>query len=62
MGISGRFDQLHGHVYGLTLLLHTSFQDVGDAKLPGDFGQIFRGAFVMLRRRARDHFQISDLR
>ena len=50
MGISGRFDQLHGHVHGITLLLHASFQDVGDAKLPGDFWQIFRRALITLSR------------
>ena len=61
MGIIGCFDQLHVHAHGVAALLHASFQDVGDAKLPGDLGQIFRRAFVMLRGCARDHLQIRDL-
>jgi hypothetical protein len=35
---------------------------VGNPKLLGDLGQVFRGCFVMLRGCARDHLQISDLR
>ena len=62
MRIVGRFDQLHVHAHGVAALLHASFQDVGDAKLPGDLRQIFRRAFVMLRRCARDDLQIGDLR
>jgi len=61
MGISGRFDQLHGHVHGITLLLHASFQDVSDAKLPGDLGQVFRRTLITLSRCARDHLQIGNL-
>ena len=61
MGIIGCFDQLHVHAHGVAALLHASFQDVGDAKLPGDLGQVFRRAFVMLRGSARDHLQIRDL-
>jgi len=47
-GIIGRFNQLYVHAHGVAALLHASFQDVGDAKLPGDLRQIFRRAFVML--------------
>ena len=61
MGIIGGLDELHVHAHGVAALLHASFQDVGDAQLPCDLGQIFRRAFVMLRRCARDHLQIGDL-
>jgi len=61
MGISGRFDQLNGHVNGITLLLHTSFQNVSDAKLPSDLGQIFRRTLITLSRCARDDLQIGNL-
>jgi hypothetical protein len=54
MGIIGCFDQLHVHAHGVAALLHASFQDVGDAKLLCDLAQVFRRAFVMLRRWARD--------
>ena len=62
VGIIGCFDQLHRHVHGITLLLHASFQDVGDAKLAGDLGQVFRRALITLSRCARDYFQVGDLR
>ena len=42
-------------------LLHASFQDVGNAKLPGNLWQVFRRTFVMLRRCPRDDLQIGDL-
>jgi hypothetical protein len=61
MGIIGCLDQLDVHAHGVAALLHASFQNVGDPKLLGDFGQVFRRAFVLLRRSARDHLQIRDL-
>jgi hypothetical protein len=42
-------------------LLHAAFQDVRDAKLPGDLRQVFRRAFVMLRACARDDFKSAVL-
>ena len=36
MGIIICFDQLYIHAYGVATLLHAAFQNVGDAKLPGD--------------------------
>ena len=62
MGITSCFDQLHVHAHGITVLLHASFQDVSDAQLPRDLGQVFRRALVMLGRCARDDLQIGDLR
>ena len=62
MGIIGCFNELHVHAHGIAALLHTSFQDVSDAKLRSDVAQILRHAFVMLRGRTRDHLQIGDLR
>ena len=61
MGLVGGLDELHIHAHGVTALLHCSFQDVGDAELPGNLRQISRCTFVMLRRCARDHLQIGDL-
>ena len=62
MRVIGCFNQLHVHPHRVAALLHASFQDVGNTKLPGDLRQVFRGAFVMPRGCARDHLQISDLR
>src|SRR5437660_10124647 len=42
------------------LFCTASFQDVGNTKLLRYLGQIFRRAFVMLRRCPRDHLQIGD--
>src|SRR4030095_17060059 len=53
LGIIGHLDQPDTDAYGIAALLHTAFQDVGDAKLLPDLSQVFRGAFVILRRRAR---------
>ena len=61
MGIIGRFNQLHVHAHGVAALLHASFQNVSDAKLPSDLGQVFRSTFVILCRSSRNHLQIGDL-
>ena len=61
MGVIGRFDQLHVHAHDLAALLHASFQDVGDAELLCDLGQVVRRAFVMLRGSPRDYLQVRDL-
>ena len=42
MGIIGRFDELHVNAHGIAAVLHASFQNVGNAKLPRDLGQICR--------------------
>ena len=60
MGISGRFYELNVYAYGRAALLHATFEDVGDAELPRDLRQIFGRALVVLRRCARDHFQIGN--
>ena len=39
-----------------------AFQNVGHAKLFPDLGKVIRRAFEMLRRCARDHFEIRDFR
>src|SRR5207302_9921455 len=61
MGIVGDFDQLYVHTHSVAAHLHTSFQDVSNAKLLADLGQVFRRTFVMLRGSARDYLQIGDL-
>ena len=49
VGITGCFDQLDVYAHGIAALLHTSFQDVGHAKLLCNLGHICRRTFVMLR-------------
>jgi hypothetical protein len=61
LGIIGRLDQPNIDAHGIAALLHTSFQDMGDAKLLCDLGQVFRRAFVMLGGCARSDLQIGDL-
>jgi hypothetical protein len=61
MGIIGCFDQLHVHAHRIAALLHASFQDVSDAKLPCDVGQVFGRTFIMLRRCARNNPSILSL-
>jgi hypothetical protein len=48
MGLINRFNQLHIHTHGIAALLHPSFQNVGNAKLPSNLGQVVRRAFIML--------------
>ena len=61
MGIVSGLDQLNVHPNGIATLLYTSFQNVSYAKLLRNLRQVVRSAFVMLRRRTRDHLQIGDL-
>jgi hypothetical protein len=61
MPIRRRVNQLHTHADLIGRFLHTSFQNVGDSKLFGDFTQIVPLTFVFFRGRARDHFKIRDL-
>ena len=42
--------------------LHAAFDDVADAKLAPDLGQLLRLRPIRQRRRARDHLQVTDLR
>src|SRR2546430_17273972 len=62
MGIISRFDQLHVDPYNVPALLNPSFKDVGYSQLLCDLGQVFRRAFAMLRRCARDALQFCNLR
>src|SRR5947207_12521101 len=43
-------------------LLHASFLDVSQVKLLCNFGKIARLTLILLRGRARDYFEISNLR
>ena len=61
VSVRQRVDQLHIYADAIAHFLDTSFQDESDAELLCDLHQIFGGAFVALRRSARDHFQVIDL-
>jgi hypothetical protein len=60
MRISERIDQLHIDADLIVRFLDTAFQDVENSQLLGDIRQILWRALELLRRRARDHFQIRD--
>jgi hypothetical protein len=62
MCIGDRIDQLDIDPDLIGHLLDTTFKNVGNSKLLPDFGQIARLALVLLRRGARDDFQVSDFR
>ena len=62
MRIVGCFDELHVYAYRVATLLHATFENVGDPELPRDLRQIFRRALEVLRRSARDHFQVRYFR
>jgi hypothetical protein len=40
--------QLHVDAHGVAALLHAPFQDVGDAKLPRDLGQVSGTLFELI--------------
>ena len=42
--------------------MDATLHDIGDAKLARDLRKILGSTFVMLRRRARNHLEIGDLR
>ena len=60
MGVGQRIDELHIYADLIVGFLHASFQNVRHSKLLRDLGQILRRAFEMLRRCARNHFQVRD--
>ena len=62
MRIAGHLDELDGDAHLIGGFLDAAFKDVRYAKLLRDFGEIARFALITLRRRARDHFQIRNLR
>ena len=47
MPICERIYELHVHPYGLSTLLHTTFNDMGDPELLRDLGQVFRCTLVL---------------
>src|SRR6476659_10626038 len=61
MRIVGSLDQLHIYPDVIRVLLHASFQDVGNSELSRDLRQIFGCALIMLCRSARDNFQVGNL-
>ena len=62
MRIAGRLDKLDVDAHLIGSFLDAALQDVGHAKLLRDLGEIAWLALILLGGRARDHFQIRDLR
>ena len=62
MCIGHGIDQLHIDPHLIVGLLHTAFEDVHYSQLLRNRGEIFRRAFEMLRRRARNYFEVGDFR
>ena len=61
MGVRRGFNQLDVDSDRVTAFLDGTFQDVGDPELTCDLRKILRRAFVMLRRRPRNDFEIGNL-
>ena len=61
MFVSQSIDQLNIDTNLVGNSLDAAFQNVGDAELLCDLRKIFRRALEMLRRGARNHFEIGDL-
>ena len=59
MRVGHGIDQLHIHPDLIIRLLNAAFENIHDAKLLCDVTQIFRRAFEMLRRGARNYFKIG---
>src|SRR5207244_11485798 len=55
-------DQLYIHPYLIGHFLDATFENIHDAKLLCDVTQIFRRAFEMLRRGARNYFEVGHFR
>ena len=61
MRVGQRVDQLHIDPHLVVHFLNAAFEDVRYIELFCDVTQVGRRAFEFLGRRARDHFQVSDL-
>ena len=62
MCVGNGINQLHVDADLIVRFLHAAFENVGHAKLFPDLGKVIRRAFEMLRRCARDYFEIRDFR
>src|SRR6266513_1184056 len=54
-------NELDVDMHAIAHLLYAAFENVRNTQVPRDLGQIFRRAFVMRRRSARDYSQAADL-
>src|SRR6266404_1332360 len=61
MRVGLRLNELDVNVHAVACLLHAAFENVRNTQVSRDLGQIFRRAFVMRRRSARDYAQTADL-
>jgi hypothetical protein len=61
MRVGQRINELHIDAHLVVRFLHAAFENVRHAKLLRDLGEIVRRAFEMLRRCARNYFQIGHL-
>ena len=59
MRVGHCIDQLYIHPDLVIRLLDAAFENIHDAKLLCDVAQVFRRAFEMLRRGARNYFEIG---
>ena len=53
-------DELHIHAHLIIGFLNTTFQEIGNTKLFGNFRKFPRFVLVTLCGRARDHFEIRN--
>src|SRR6266403_465843 len=61
MRVGLRLNELDVNVHAVACLLHAAFENIRNTQVSRDLGQIFRRAFVMRRRSARDYSQPADL-
>ena len=55
-------NQLHSHAHLIVCFLDATFQEIGDTELVRNLRKLLMGFLVTLRGRARDHFEIRNLR
>src|SRR5437016_10283993 len=62
MGVGQRIEQLNIHVNLIVRALDTAFENVCNSEFARDLPKIFGATLVTLRRAARNHLQVRDLR
>src|SRR6266404_4145702 len=60
MRVAVRLNELNVDVHAVARLLHAAFENVRNTQLARNLRQIFRRAFVMRRRSARDDSESTD--
>ena len=62
MAVGQGVDELHIHPHLIARFLHAAFDDVHHSKLLRNLGKVIRRALEVLRRSARNHFQVGNFR